>query len=53
MLDPKTACLWFAGKELYRDKKLMDTKSIGTNEKTMIIAKLTKVILFSFQNILQ
>lgn len=43
MFDQEKATLWFAGKELYRDTKLMDNKSIGKNEKTMIIAKLQKV----------
>ncbi len=42
MLDPETAVMWFAGKELHRDHKLMDTKSIGRNEKTTVIVKLTK-----------
>ena len=40
MYDPETCTLWFCGKELPRDKKLMDTKSIGRNDKTQIIAKI-------------
>ncbi|KAL9657973.1 hypothetical protein ABK040_016625 [Willaertia magna] len=42
MFDPESATLWFAGKELTRDKKLMDYKSIGRNDKTMILVKLGK-----------
>ena len=42
MYDPETCTLWFCGKELTRDKKLMDNKSIGRNDKTMIIAKLAR-----------
>lgn len=38
LLDPDTAQLWWAGKELTRDKKLHD--HVGKNEKTKIIAKL-------------
>lgn len=43
MMEPGNSSLWFAGKELYRDKKLQDTSSIGKNERTTIIVKLTKV----------
>lgn len=35
------AQLWWAGKELHRDKKLQDY--IGKNEKTKIVAKIQKV----------
>jgi hypothetical protein len=41
-LDEDTATMWFAGKELYRDSKLMDIKSVGKNDKSMIIIKLQK-----------
>ena len=41
VLDEATAQLWWAGKELTRDKSLGDF--IGKNEKTKIIAKLQKV----------
>ena len=40
VLDPKTSTLWWAGKELKKDKKLSDY--LGRNEKTKIIAKLQK-----------
>ncbi|ORX44185.1 hypothetical protein BCR36DRAFT_360164 [Piromyces finnis] len=40
VLDPKTTTLWWAGKELKKDKKLSDY--LGRNEKTKIIAKLQK-----------
>ena len=40
VLDEATAQLWWAGKELTRDKSLGDF--IGKNEKTKIIAKLQK-----------
>lgn len=42
MYDPATCTLWFCGKELPRNTKLMDNKSIGRNDKTQIIAKLAK-----------
>ncbi|GLJ05919.1 hypothetical protein SUGI_0028210 [Cryptomeria japonica] len=38
LFDLETAQLWWAGKELMRDKKLSDR--VGKNEKTKIIAKL-------------
>lgn len=41
ILDPATATLWFASKEIVRGKKLSDF--IGRNEKTKVIAKLQKV----------
>lgn len=40
--DDGSTTLWFAGKELQRGQKLQDYKSIGRNEKTMIIVKLAK-----------
>ncbi|KAJ3336317.1 hypothetical protein HDU93_003093 [Gonapodya sp. JEL0774] len=40
LLDPKTCTLWWAGKELTRDKKLSDY--VGRNEKTTAIVKLQK-----------
>jgi hypothetical protein len=42
MLEPEKTSMWFAGKEIHRDQKLYETKSIGRNEKTTIIVKLTK-----------
>jgi hypothetical protein len=39
-LDPNTATLWWAGKELLRSKTLADY--VGKNDKTTIIAKLQK-----------
>ncbi|MCO5601001.1 hypothetical protein L7F22_055117 [Adiantum nelumboides] len=38
MMDPDLAQIWWAGKELQREKKLSD--HVGTNEKTKVIAKL-------------
>ncbi len=53
MFEPATATLWFAGKELFRDKKLQDTPSIGKNERTTVIVKISKVYyLASLSNIL-
>ena len=43
IVDPATASIWWAGKELQRDKKLGDY--VGKNDKTKIIAKLQKVKL--------
>ena len=40
LLDPKTSCLWVAGKEFQRDKLVSDR--LGKNEKTKVIAKLQK-----------
>ncbi|XP_031569333.1 cilia- and flagella-associated protein 298-like [Actinia tenebrosa] len=40
VFEEQTAQLWWAGKDLQRDKKLQDY--IGKNEKTKIIAKLQK-----------
>lgn len=40
MLDEATAQLWWAGKQLQRDKLLKDY--VGRNEKTRIVAKLQK-----------
>lgn len=40
VLDPETATLWWAGKQLFRDKKLLDYA--GRNEKTKLIVKLAK-----------
>jgi hypothetical protein len=40
--DEEKSSLWFAGKQLHRDQRLQDNKSIGRNEKTMIIVKITK-----------
>lgn len=40
LLDPKTAQLWWAGKEFFRDDCL--AARVGTNEKTKIVARLTK-----------
>ena len=42
ILDPATATLWFASKEIVRGKKLSDF--VGRNEKTKVIAKLQKVL---------
>ena len=41
VLDEETAELWWASKNLLREKKLCDY--VGRNEKTKIIAKLQKV----------
>lgn len=38
--DPETSSMWWAGKQLFRDKKLADF--VGKNDKTKIVAKLTK-----------
>ena len=51
MLDEGTAQLWWAGKELTRDKSLGDF--IGKNEKTKIIAKLQKVSCLSYNYIVR
>ncbi|KXS11003.1 hypothetical protein M427DRAFT_127019 [Gonapodya prolifera JEL478] len=40
ILEPATCTLWWAGKELTRDKKLADF--VGKNDKTKVIAKLQK-----------
>lgn len=40
VLEGATAQLWWAGKELQRDKKLLDY--VGKNEKTKIVVKLQK-----------
>ncbi|KAJ3022415.1 hypothetical protein HKX48_006232 [Thoreauomyces humboldtii] len=40
VIEPETASIWWAGKELQRDKKLADY--VGKNEKTKIIAKIQK-----------
>jgi hypothetical protein len=40
-MDPATATLWFAGKNMERDQKL--EKYSGRNDKTTIKAKLAKV----------
>lgn len=39
-LDPSTACLWWAGKEFFRDETVGDR--VGKNEKTKVIAKLQR-----------
>ena len=39
-LDPKDSVLWWAGKELLKDKKL--NHYTGKNEKTKIIVKITR-----------
>ena len=39
-MDPETCCLWWASKNLLREKKLSDF--VGRNEKTKIVAKLAK-----------
>ena len=39
-LDPKDSSMWWAGKELLRQKPL--NSYTGKNEKTKIIVKLTK-----------
>jgi hypothetical protein len=41
-LDPNNSTMWFAGKELYGNTKLMDIKSVGKNDKSVIIVKLQK-----------
>jgi hypothetical protein len=38
--EPKTCMLWWAGKPLQRDQPL--SKFVGRNEKTKIVAKLTR-----------
>ncbi|KAI8914417.1 hypothetical protein EDD86DRAFT_186666 [Gorgonomyces haynaldii] len=38
--DPEDACLWWAGKELVRNKKLSDF--IGKNEKTKLVVKIQR-----------
>jgi cilia- and flagella-associated protein 298 len=40
ILDSETAAMWWAGKRLMPEDKLM--KSVGKNEKTKIIVKLQK-----------
>lgn len=40
VLDPETAELWYAGKQMKRGKKLKD--HLGNNEKTKIVGKLQK-----------
>ncbi len=40
-ISPDTSCLWWANKEFKRGEKLFNT--IGKNEKTKLITKLTKV----------
>ena len=40
MLDPEVASVWWASKELARDKLLSDF--VGKNEKTKIVCKLQK-----------
>eukprot|EP00667_Euglena_gracilis_P018508 EG_transcript_19668 len=39
VLDPKTAVMWFASKEMHRDKTVGDF--VGKNEKTTALVKLT------------
>ncbi len=39
-MDPKDSSMWWAGKELLRDKLL--NSYTGKNEKTKIVVKLTK-----------
>merc|ERR1712226_302724 len=41
VLDPAKATLWFATKEILRDKKLKDY--LGKNEKTKVVVKLATV----------
>lgn len=41
VIPEKEAQLWWAGKELRRDKKLQDY--IGKNEKTKLVVKIQKV----------
>lgn len=43
VIPEKEAQLWWAAKELNRDKKLQDY--IGKNEKTKIVVKIQKVII--------
>eukprot|EP01027_Heterolobosea_sp_BB2_P002234 GEZU01003347.1.p1 GENE.GEZU01003347.1~~GEZU01003347.1.p1 ORF type:complete len:298 (-),score=75.85 GEZU01003347.1:211-1104(-) len=40
IMDPAEATMWWAGKQLHREKKLSDF--VGRNEKTKIVAKLQK-----------
>ncbi|TPX72765.1 hypothetical protein SpCBS45565_g00158 [Spizellomyces sp. 'palustris'] len=40
VIDPASASIWWAAKELQRDKKLLDY--VGRNDKTKIIAKIQK-----------
>lgn len=44
VLETENAQLWWAGKELQKNKKLCDY--VGKNEKTKIIAKLQKVTFY-------
>ena len=44
VLDPKEAQLWFCSKKLMRGEVL--SKYVGTNEKTKVIIKITKVTFF-------
>jgi hypothetical protein len=40
LLEPESACIWVAGKEFQRGKKV--SERLGKNEKTKVIAKLQK-----------
>lgn len=44
VIPEKEAQIWWAAKELHRDKKLQDY--IGKNEKTKIVVKIQKVSIF-------
>ena len=44
VLEESNTQLWWAGKQLEKEKKLFEY--IGRNEKTKIVAKLQKVIAF-------
>jgi len=41
-MDVDATSMWFVSRELQKDQRLMDTPSIGKNERTTIIVKLSK-----------
>lgn len=46
VIEPNDAAVWWANKELHREKNLCDY--VGKNDKTKAIVKLQKVFLFVF-----
>ena len=44
VIEEPNMSIWFSGKEMLRGKTLKDY--VGKNEKTKIVAKIQKVILF-------
>ena len=44
-MDPDSAQMWWAGKELMRDKKLSD--HVGKNDKTKVIMNANKTLQLS------